>query len=137
MCCVWIPKSQRLNILLFFSQFKLTLLNHQKSLQLNFIILVLFSCGLLINSLFPVDSTPDLPTYYFASILHLGALFKSQQVFGAVAGIRQLEKRSTLLEKFSALNFFTYLVISLQFFFFLSSLVFFQSFSFIFTSLYC
>ena len=42
------------------------------------IFLVLFSCGLLINSLFPVDSTLDLLSYYFATILHLGALFKSQ-----------------------------------------------------------
>ena len=99
MCCVWIPKSQRLNILLFFSQFKLTLLNHQKSLQLNFIILVLFSCGLLINSFFPVDSTSDLPSYYFATILHLEALFKSQQVFGAVA------KRSTLFGEVFGIKF--------------------------------
>ena len=68
-------------MLLFFSQIKLTLLNHQKSLQLNFIILVLFSYGLLINSLFLVDSTSDLPSYYFATILHLGALFKSQHPY--------------------------------------------------------
>jgi len=34
---------------------------------------------LLINSLIPVDSTSDLLSYYFATILHLGALSKSQQ----------------------------------------------------------
>ena len=50
--------------------------------SINFIILVLFSYGLLINSLFPVDLTSDLSSYYFATILHLGALFKSHQVFG-------------------------------------------------------
>ena len=64
-----------------FSQFKLTLLNHQKSLELNFIILVLFSCDLLISSLFLVDSTSDLLSYYFVTILHFGSLFKSQQFY--------------------------------------------------------
>ena len=48
------------------------------SLQYNFIVLVLFSCGLLINSLFLVDSTSDLPSYYFTTIPHLRALFKSR-----------------------------------------------------------
>ena len=33
-----------------------------------------------------MDSTSDFPSDYFATILHLGASFKSQQVFGAIAG---------------------------------------------------
>ena len=33
---------------------------------------------MLINSLFLVDSTLYVPSYYFTTMLHLGALFKSQ-----------------------------------------------------------
>ena len=33
-----------------------------------------------------MDSTLDLLSYYFATILHLEALFKSEHVFSAIAG---------------------------------------------------
>ena len=137
MCCVWILKPQRLNILLFFSQFKLTLLNHKKSLQLNFIILVLFSCGLLINSLFPVDS-PRTYRLIISRQSYTWEHYLSRNKFLApLPGIRQLEKHSTLFGEVFCTKFLHIFGNISPTLFFLSSLIFLQSFSFIFTSFYC
>jgi len=57
--------SQNLNIFLFHLIQNYLHQTIKISLQHNFIVLVIFSSGLLINSLLPVDLTSNLSSYYF------------------------------------------------------------------------
>ena len=138
MCCVWILKSQRLNILLFSINLKYLHQTIKLSLQYNFIVLAIFFCGLLINSLFPCGFDLGLTELLLCDNPALGSIiYVATSFWFRCRGIRQLKKRFTSFGEIFDIKILQILGNISPTLFFLSSLVFFQSFSFLFTSFYC